>query len=257
MKKVSFIGAGNVATHLAKGLYDAGIDIYQVFSKNIENADELAEKVDALAIQSLACLKLNPVDVLIISVKDDVIPEIAKSISTSKTIVVHTSGTRSIDILGDHQKRGVLYPLQTFSKQTEMSLKNVPFCIEANSHETEQVVLDLARLLSNDVRLIDETTRKEIHVAAVVACNFSNHMFALADQLLQNSGADVSILQPLILETVNKAMNAKHPKDVQTGPAAREDYEVIKKHLERLEGDPELQKLYKDISNSIIKLKNE
>ena len=257
MKKVSFIGAGNVATHLAKGLFDAGVDIYQVFSKSIENADELAEKVNALAIQSLACLNLNPVDVLIISVKDDVIPLLAKSLSSAKTIVVHTSGTRSIDLLSDHQKRGVFYPLQTFSKQTAMSLKNVPFCIEANSPETEEELVELAKLLSDDVRLIDEATRKEIHVAAVVACNFSNHMFALADELLQNSGADVSILQPLILETVSKAMNAKHPKEVQTGPALREDYEVIKNHMERLEGCPTFQKLYQDISNSIIKLKNE
>ena len=257
MKKVSFIGAGNVATHLAKGLFDAGIDIYQVFSKNIENADELAEKVNALAIQSLACLNLNAVDFLIISVKDDVIPLLAKSLSSTETIVVHTSGTRSIDLLSDHPKRGVFYPLQTFSKHTAMSLKNVPFCIEANSQETEAELVELAQFLSEDVRLIDEPTRKEIHIAAVVACNFSNHMFALADKLLQDSGADFSILQPLILETVSKAMNVAHPKNVQTGPAVREDYEVIKKHLERLEGNPSFQNLYQDISNSIIKLKNE
>ena len=256
MKKVSFIGSGNVATHLAKGLYSSGVEIYQVFSKSIENAEELAEQVNALAIQSLGCLNLNNVDVLILSIKDDLIHGISEALTSTNTIVVHTSGTRSLNALTNHSQRGVFYPLQTFSKHTEVSLQNVPFCIEANSKEVEERLMKLAFLLTEDVRITDEETRKAIHVAAVVACNFSNHMFALAEKLLETSGEDFSILKPLISETVNKALN-NHPKNVQTGPAVREDQEVIKNHVARLSEEPSLQKLYQEISNSIIKLKNE
>jgi predicted short-subunit dehydrogenase-like oxidoreductase (DUF2520 family) len=256
MKKVSFIGSGNVATHLAKGLYSKGVDVYQVYSKSIGNAEELAEKVDALAIQSLACLNLHKVDLLIIAIKDDIIENLANSITSSNTIVVHTSGTQSLDVLKEHRLRGVFYPLQTFSKQTEMDLTQVPFCIESNDTEVEGKLINWACMLSNDVRVINADTRKEIHLAAVVACNFTNHMFALAEELLEESNADFSILKPLIQETVAKAMH-QHPKEVQTGPAVRGDNEVIKNHLERLESNPNLQTLYSELSNSIIKLKNE
>lgn len=256
MKKVSFIGSGNVATHLAKGLFSKGVEVYQVFSKSIENAEALAEEVDALAIQSLACLNLNNVDVLIISVKDDLIGSISDAITTQDTIVVHTSGTKSIEELGTHEHCGVFYPLQTFSKQTKMSLDNVPFCIEANSRGVEEQLVTLASMVSTDVRLIDEEARKNIHVAAVIACNFSNHLLAQAQEVLAYSNQDLSILKPLMVETISKAFQTD-PKKVQTGPAARGDLEVIKNHMERLESNPELQKIYSELSNSIIRLNNE
>ncbi len=256
MKKVSFIGSGNVATHLALGLQEAGMDICEIFSSTPKNALKLASKVGAKAVSSITDLDVQGVDVIIISIKDDLIHSVSNAIGVSSTLIVHTSGTKSMDELSKHENRGVFYPLQTFSIESELKLSNIPFCVEASNLEELEILKEMASLLSADVRITNEETRKSIHVAAVVACNFSNHMFALAEQLLLETGEDLSILKPLIEETVSKALD-NHPKEVQTGPAVREDQEVLKNHLHRLKGNPDFQKLYQDISNSIIKLKNE
>lgn len=256
MIKVSFIGSGNVATHLALGLDSAGVEIVEIYSPTPENAASLASKVGAMAVLSIKDVCVSKVDVIIVSVKDDRIQDVANALDKTETLIAHTSGTKSVGELSEHVNSGVFYPLQTFSKESDLDLSNIPFCVEGSNNKSLNTLKKLANLLSKDVRLTTEETRKSIHVAAVVACNFSNHMFALAEKLLLESGADLSILKPLIQETVLKALN-KHPKDVQTGPAIREDHEVLKNHLIRLNGSPDLQKLYQDISNSIIKLKHE
>jgi predicted short-subunit dehydrogenase-like oxidoreductase (DUF2520 family) len=256
MVKVSFIGSGNVATHLAKGFYAKGISVYQIFSPNLQNAEELAEQVDAEGISNIKELDVESVNLIIVSVKDDVLKSVSDSFDSKVTVVAHTSGTVPLEALNKHKVHGVFYPLQTFSKAKEIDLSNIPFCIEGSSREVRNQLLDFASALSADVRNIDSNTRKAIHLSAVFACNFSNHMLTIADDLLSESGQDISILNPLIQETIQKALAAK-PVDVQTGPAVRKDMDVIENHIHRLEGNPSIQKIYKDISESIINWKNE
>tara|TARA_R110002050_G_scaffold200591_1_gene335474 strand:- start:13067 stop:13837 length:771 start_codon:yes stop_codon:yes gene_type:complete len=256
MIKVSFIGSGNVASHLAKGFYAKGITVHQVFSRLQENADILAKKVEAEGISDLNDLEIDSVQLVVVSVKDDVLKSVSDAVVSGTTIIVHTSGTVAIEVLAKHKNHGVFYPLQTFSKSKEMDLSNIPFCIEASNKNTRNKLIDFASILSTDVRNIDSNTRKSIHLAAVFACNFSNHMLTIADSLLAHSGQDISLLNPLINETIRKALASK-PASVQTGPAARGDSAVIESHLERLASKPQLQRIYKEITESIINWENE
>ena len=256
MVKVTFIGSGNVATHLAKAFFSKGVQVAQVFSPNLMHANELANEVNAEAINELNDIDVDEVSLIIIAIKDDEIKTISKKMNSLNIPVVHTSGTVSMNAVSNNSLHGVFYPLQTFSKEKKMDISNVPFCIEASSKPVRNLLIDLASVISNDVRNIDSETRKSLHVAAVFACNFSNHMLAIADELLSESGQDISILNPLVQETIQKALSAK-PADVQTGPAVRKDSAVIESHIMRLEGKPSVQNIYKDITQSIINWKNE
>ena len=256
MVKVTFIGSGNVATHLANSYFSKGVSVSQVYSRKLDHAKELAEGVDANPIDNLKLLNLTDITLLIVAVKDDEIKSISQRIESAGVPVVHTSGTISIDSVSNHESHGVFYPLQTFSKEKEMDLSSVPFCIEANSKSVRNLLIDMASIISNDVRNIDSETRKSLHLAAVFACNFSNHMLTIADELLEDVGQDVSILNPLVKETINKALNS-NPEKVQTGPAIRNDRKVIENHVNRLSTKPNLQRIYKDITESIINWKNE
>lgn len=254
MKRVSFIGSGNVATHLAKGLLAAGMEVVQVFSRDEKNANILAEAVNAQAITDLKELNSEETDLIIISVNDDAIQEVSDLIDSGSTIVVHTSGSIGLSALREHSNMGVFYPLQTFSKNRSMLLSNVPFCLEANSVLTQDSLVYVAGLISSNVSVLDAQARKRIHLAAVFACNFTNHMMAISDLLLKESHQELNLLAPLINETVQKAL--RHPPvDVQTGPAVRQDQQVLNDQLKQLEGHPEFQKIYKEVSQSIINLK--
>ena len=255
MKIVSFIGSGNVATHLAKGFFEKGLHIKQVFSLNLSKAELLANAVNAEGIDDITLLEAQDVDLIILSVKDDIIEEIAQSFDSRNATVVHTSGTVSMKSLSTHKKHGVVYPLQTFSKFKEMDLSNIPFCVEGNSKHVCIELIDFSAVISNDVRKVDSLVRKSIHLAAVFACNFTNHMLAVGDRILQESKQDISILKPLVEETIKKALSS-NPEEVQTGPAIRKDYDVIEQHINRLEANPLLQNIYKDITESIINWKN-
>jgi predicted short-subunit dehydrogenase-like oxidoreductase (DUF2520 family) len=256
MKQISIIGTGNVATHLATALHASGVTINQVFGRNQNNLNSLAKKVNATPVSSLLEIDTENVDAVIISVKDDVIEEVANQLAKSNTIFAHTSGTVRIEALKNHQNRGVFYPLQTFSKSKEMDLSDIPFCIEGSNRPTKLSLLNLATVLSNDVRFVDSDTRKSLHIAAVFASNFSNHMLAISEKLLKESGQDLSILKPLVTETISKAFSS-NPVQSQTGPANRNDLEVMRNHLAQLENEPLQKEIYALISESIKQFKNE
>lgn len=254
VKNVSIIGSGNVATHLAINLFNKGITIHSVYSRTMENAEKLASQVNALGISRLEDLDLQVIDGVIIALKDDVIENISNQLQESDVIVAHTSGTVPLSALKKHSKTGVFYPLQTFSKTKALDFSKVPMCIEGYTPDVHSDLMELAHSISEDVRSIDSDTRKHIHVAAVFACNFTNHMLTIANQQLGKSHQDLSILEPLIRETIDKAFTSA-PEKVQTGPAARNDQQVIQKHLDMLAGEPQLQNIYTQISNSIINWK--
>ncbi len=248
--KIVLLGSGNVATHLAKALKSKGEELVQVYSQNLANATLLADLVKAEAVSDLNNIE-QYADLYIISVKDDAIGNVAASLKNVSGLVVHTSGTTDISVLASQVKKaGVFYPLQTFSKSREVLFDNIPLCIEANNSDQLAVLNGLAAKISNQVYELDGEKRKILHLAAVFACNFPNHLYALANKILKQNGLDFNIIQPLIAETADKVMG-NLPENVQTGPAVRADESTLNKHLSMLNDMPELQNIYQILSNSI------
>jgi len=249
--KVVILGAGNVATHLAKALRKVNVHIAQVWSYHYENAVELANKVDAVAIKTLDELDFNA-SICLIAVKDDAIATLINQLKRFKGVVVHTSGAVNINIFDGLANYGAFYPLQTFSKSKELSFADIPLCLEANNENTLRILKGLAINLSGNVIEVDSEKRKILHLAAVFACNFTNHLYTLADEVLKEHQLDFAILRPLINETAAKVQQTL-PKEVQTGPAIRNDKQTIQKHEQLLLQQPQLLEIYKTLSNSIKK----
>ncbi|MBB6239429.1 putative short-subunit dehydrogenase-like oxidoreductase (DUF2520 family) [Pedobacter sp. AK013] len=248
--KIVLLGSGNVATHLAKALKAKGEDVIQVYSPNLNHAKSLAVTIGAEGLNDLTEIERNA-DLYIISIKDDAIESVAKSLKNVTGLVVHTSGTTDIRILSSQVKRaGVFYPLQTFSKGKEVSFENIPLCIEANDESQLSILNTLAAKISHRVYELDGEKRKVLHLAAVFACNFANHLYTLANKILNQNGLDFEIIKPLIAETADKVMN-NLPENVQTGPAVRADENTLNKHLSMLTDMPELQNIYQTLSDSI------
>ena len=251
IKSITFIGAGNVATHLAKAFFNEGFDIEQVYSQNIDNALLLADEVQSIAIDNLVTLNSNA-DLYIISIKDDAIESVLQQVLDKNIFITHTSGSIPITIFEESgfKNFGIFYPLQTFSKSKTINLLEVPFCIEAN--ENESLLYDLANKLSNSVHLVSSEQRKKLHLAAVFACNFTNHMYAIAEDLCLKNNVNFNILKPLIRETAEK-ITLNHAKDVQTGPAIRNDEKIIANHLSQLDDLINYQEIYRLITQNIQK----
>jgi len=247
---IVLLGSGNVATNLAKALKAKGENVVQIYSPYLLNAELLAVQINAEAIDNLSKV-VSSADLYIISVKDDAIEWVASQLTHVNGLVVHTSGITDIKALSAHLKQnGVFYPLQTFSKSKVVSFDNIPLCIEANDENELLILKQLASKLSNQVYELDGEKRKILHLAAVFACNFPNHLFALANEILEENGLNFNIIRPLISETADKVMD-NLPEHVQTGPAIRGDETTINKHLGMLENKPELQHIYQTLSNSI------
>jgi predicted short-subunit dehydrogenase-like oxidoreductase (DUF2520 family) len=249
--KIVFLGSGNVATHLALAFNASGQQITQVWSRKKVNAEQLAAQVNASAIEDLSSLDRNA-DLYLIAVKDDAIIDLVPLLLGLEGVVVHTSGATPLDVLQGLENYGVFYPLQTFSKQKALDLSNTPMCLEANSAAAMQVIEAAAKLISTAQYRMDSEQRKVLHLAAVFACNFTNHLYQLGHSILQTHGLNFEILKPLILETARKIEDAV-PFDVQTGPAVRGDQETMVKHLRLLDDRPDLQGIYKTLSESIKK----
>lgn len=253
--RLTFIGSGNVATHMAAAFKNAGHRIVQVYSPNMHNAALLAYHVGAAATNLLTEIS-SETDIFIISVKDDAIAQIAEALAVHQKLIVHTSGSTSLDVLLDYTNNaGVLYPLQTFSKTREVEFLTVPLCIEAANDSIYTDIKQLAATVSNSIYSINSAGRKILHLAAVFACNFPNYLYGVAQQLLAGHEIDFNLLRPLILETAQKVQQ-QLPANVQTGPAVRNDQTTMAAHLQMLDGQPHLQAMYTLLSQGIIKNNN-
>jgi len=254
--KIVLLGSGNVATHLGHALKTAGHEILQVWSRSLSNAQKLAGSLSVAYTDEIGALD-NTADIYILSVKDDAIGEVASSFSFRDKLLVHTSGSASIDLLGESlMYKGVFYPLQTFSKQKEIDFSSIPLLIEGSTEEVTKQLNELAGTISRVVQSASSVQRAAIHVAAVFACNFSNHLYAISKNLLAKEGLDFKLLLPLIAETAAKVQSL-NPEDVQTGPATRKDQVSIEKHKKYLEMSPDLLQLYTLMTDRIIGSKNE
>ncbi len=241
MKNIILIGSGNVNYHLGHALYYAGYNIVQIISRNEKNARNLSCKLNADFETEID--KIKHADLVIIGVNDDSIDNISKKITNIP--FAHTSGTVCLP------SGGVLYPVQTFNKEVSIDFSEVPLCISSNDDKLKSSLYKLANSISNKVYLIKQNQRKILHLAAVFACNFSNNMYCIAEDILKESDLDFEILKPLIIETANK-INKYSPNSVQTGPAARKDYGTIESHIKLLD-DENLRILYNLITRQITK----
>lgn len=250
---VTFIGAGNVAWHLAQALEDAGHMVQHVYSRRIQTARDLAGKLyKAEPTQSLD-LTASKATVFFVALPDQAVETVSAQLQLPEhAILIHTSGTLPLDVLSKHALRGVFYPLQTFSKQKKVNISEVPLCIEATDDATAEILVGVAQSISNTVYLINSHERKVLHIAAVFACNFTNHLLAIAHQLTMQEGLEFHLLSPLIKETIQKALVSENPAAVQTGPAIRHDTSTIDAHLEYLSAYPAAQQIYQSVTQSII-----
>jgi predicted short-subunit dehydrogenase-like oxidoreductase (DUF2520 family) len=253
--RVSFVGSGNVATHLAKASKSAGIHIINIYSKNLQNAESLAALCNAKAVENSFDLDTN-IDLLIVSVSDDALPSINEQIKNFPCPVVHTAGSVNINaVYADEHAYGVLYPLQTFSKTREQELQNIPFFVEASESSLENSLKQFVAQIGGQYNAANSEQRLHLHIAAVFACNFSNYMYSVAHNLLSKHQLSFEHLVPLILETAKKVQHIS-PQDAQTGPAKRHDLITMQKHLEALQEQPLYHSLYMQISAEIEKNQN-
>lgn len=252
--KIALIGAGNVATCLGPRLKEAGHEIAAVYSRTVESARALADRLGATYTTDIKAVPAS--DAAIVMLKDDALKELAPAIAGSLkgALLLHTAGSVPMDIWREAgaTQYGVLYPMQTFSKESRIDWSQVPLFIEGSSDRTLDSIRQLALSISPDVTPLSSDGRKKLHLAAVFTCNFSNHMYAIAERLLATEGVPFSVMLPLVRETARKVESIK-PVDAQTGPAVRGDRKVIGEHLELLKDYPELADLYRLISIDINK----
>jgi predicted short-subunit dehydrogenase-like oxidoreductase (DUF2520 family) len=251
---VAILGAGNVAAHLSKALIKAGFPIKQIWSRDNNNAVNLALEIGANSIVSITDLSKN-IDVIIIAIADDAILKVAQEIPSAlnQKLILHTSGSTSLTVLnGFSSQIGVLYPLQTFSKNTDVDFSNIPLCIEANDDQALELLSKITNKISNRVSVVNSVDRLTLHIAAVFACNFTNYFYSIAEDLLNAKNLDFNLIRPLILETAEKAM-LNSPALIQTGPAKREDQSTITKHLSVLGNQPHIEEIYQLISQQLVK----
>ena len=243
MIKVILLGSGNVATHLFQAFSKATeVEVVQVFSRTISK--DFPE-----SIQTSDFTQILEADIYIICVTDNAISDVSNQLPFENRLVVHTSGSTDFDVLDAKNKRGVFYPLQTFSKNKTVDFSEIPICLETENASDYLIVEKLAKSISNSVYKIDGKQRKAIHVSAVFACNFVNHLYEIGNEICVENNIPFEILQPLIEETAQK-IKTLSPKDAQTGPAVRNDSKTIEKHIDFLT-DENQKEIYKILTKSI------
>lgn len=246
-ERIVLLGSGNVATHLAEAL---GPRLIQIWSRNYAHAISLAEATGAEAIENLEAIATDA-DLYIMSVSDDAIAPLALRLKGMHGIWAHTSGSIGVDALdGVGDAHGVFYPLQTFSRNVDVDMSQVPVFVEANNPEATVMLENTAAIFTSHIYRADSERRRKLHIAAVFACNFANYMWLKADRLLAGEGLDIRVFAPLIEATLAKAMTTG-PEAGQTGPARRGDRSVIASHEAMLDDDD--REIYSMLSSSILK----
>lgn len=252
--KVVLIGAGNLATQLAHALLENGHHIIQVYSRTEQSASALATQCSCTFTTALNEI-LPQANYYIYSVKDDALPELISAVNSDFGIHMHTAGSVDMSVFTQSKSNfGVFYPLQTFSKNKSVKFDNIPIFVEANSDANLRKITLFAGSLSSKVIPCDSKQRMSLHLAAVFSCNFTNYLYQVAAQILEENKLDFNLVLPLIEETTAKLKHLS-PVEAQTGPAVRNDQLTMNKHVEALQDMPALASLYKLLSNNILKNK--
>ena len=252
IKSVSIIGAGNVGHNFGLAFRQAGFLIREIYSRTQASAMLLSQTINCSYTTDLS--QLNPdTDLIILAVNDDALPEVIKNIPIKDKAIIHTSGSTPLNVFEGHgfSRYGIFYPVQSFSKNETESLHPIPICVEGNDAEMEDLLLSLARSVSTKVYSMDSDKRKALHIAAVFANNFANHLFHIAHEILHEKNISFEIIRPLLEKTSNK-IKTETPLNAQTGPAVRNDSKVIKSHLEYLENHPDYKEIYQILTDNIF-----
>jgi predicted short-subunit dehydrogenase-like oxidoreductase (DUF2520 family) len=246
MIKITIIGSGNVAQHLIDAFAKSGaVEIIQVFSRTQKLISPLLDSTKITNDWNA----LEEADLYIIAVSDDAIASVSSQFPFENRLVVHTSGSAPLTSLDDKNRKGVFYPLQTFTKGKSVDFKVIPFCLETQLENDYALLEKVARSISNSVFAIDSHQRKALHVAAVFVNNFTNYLYQLGNEICQENHVPFDILKPLILETAEKLLTLS-PEDAQTGPAKRNDISTISAHESFLSNENQ-STIYKILTQSI------
>ena len=252
--RIALVGTGNVAWHLGHALVENRIPISQVLGRTASAVCQMADELNVP--QSGRPEDLNKdTGLCLICISDDAIVQVLEKMKHKKCLMIHTAGSISMDVFNRRAiNYGVLYPFQTFTRGRPMNYRKIPILIEANSTENLKRIRQLAESISDRVIEADSSQRLYLHLAAIFAGNFSNHMYAIAEKLTLEHHLPFELLTPLMEETTTKA-TAMSPRQAQTGPAVRSNRETIEKHIGLLQDHPDLQLLYRTISDSIMKMR--
>ena len=248
---IFLIGSGNVAWHLSAALAAKGCRFVGIHNRTPQHAQALGEKLCCPIVSDLEQAPKDA-DLYLICTSDRAIASVSALLPENSGLVAHVSGAAAIDDIDKkHERRGVMYPLQTFNKGRFVDLTDVPVFVEAAGQSDVDFLMALARLISDTVISLEGEQRKALHTAAVFACNFTNFMYGLSAEIMQENGLDFQLLLPLIRETAKRMETTNDPMTLQTGPAVRNDVRTIGKHYEFLKNRPGLQELYEILTISI------
>lgn len=248
MISVVLLGAGNVASHLFKAFQKSDkVVVKQWFNRNLDSLQMYKNEVEIIDDIS----KLKEANVYILAVSDDAVSDLSSNLPFENRLVVHTSGSVGVYDLDKKHRRGVFYPLQTFSRVAEVDFKNVPICIEVIDKVDLKVLKSLATALGSRSHKVNSDQRGALHLAAVFVNNFTNQLYRVAHEITEAQGVEFDILKPLILETARKVQDLS-PYLAQTGPAKRNDKKTIKRHLKLLENQHH-KAIYELLTTSIQK----
>ncbi|MBP5643408.1 MAG: DUF2520 domain-containing protein [Bacteroidales bacterium] len=247
--KIAVIGAGNTAYTLCKLLKSKGIESFCVFVRSPEKAEKVRQDLGVEVVSDYE--NVLKTDLAIIAVNDDAISEVATHLTDYKGLAVHTSGTKPAELLNRTMRFGVFYPLQTMSKEREISFDEIPLLIYANSPDDVEMLSKFAGQFSKKVVFCDDEQRKAIHLAAVFVSNFTNVMLGIGDKLLKDNGLSLDVMRPLVQEMIKKSFEIS-PKDALTGPARRNDFSTIGEHEKMLDNYPDELAIYMILTDYII-----
>lgn len=242
---IVILGSGNVAYHLANAFCENGVSVSQIYGRNENDLKEISRQFDI----PYSTENIADADFYLICVNDDSVTEISKKIKKENCLVAHTSGSLPKEILEGKFRKASFYPLQTFSKNKELAYEEIPFFVEAENKNDEELLKNLALKISENVMISDYEKRKYIHLTAVFFCNFVNHLFARAKEISDSQDIPFHYFLPLIEETTAKIRKIE-PKSAQTGPARRNDERIMLLHEALIIGEEHL-KIYKTMNHSI------
>jgi predicted short-subunit dehydrogenase-like oxidoreductase (DUF2520 family) len=252
---ISFAGAGRVAEALCKEMFHAGFRIEVIVSETKVNGQPLADSCNATWSSDLQFP--GSTNIIIVAVPDHRLKTVLETLKCETgTLVAHTAGSIGLDVFPEHIKqKGVFYPLQTFTKDSKVNFTGLPFFLESSDDKSSEILKNLVESIHGKVHFVDTEQRRMLHLSAVFVCNFTNHMLTLGKEVVLKTGFPFDILYPLINETISKAI-VLGPENSQTGPAVRLDRNTIEKQLELLSFSPELQRIYNEMTISIIEYYN-
>jgi predicted short-subunit dehydrogenase-like oxidoreductase (DUF2520 family) len=246
MIHVCFLGFGNVNYHLCKAFVKAkNVSVVQIYNRSKVDSVSFLKGIPITTKLS----ELKEADVYIIGIPDDAIASFSETLPFQNKFVIHTSGGVATEVLSEHNRKGVLWPLQTFSKSREVAFKTIPLCLEASTASDLQLLKQLGKEISSKIVEISSQERATLHLSAVFVNNFVNHLYRVSERILKDKNIDFELLKPLILETAHK-VETLSPSEAQTGPAKRNDTKTIEKHLHLLKETPH-RELYKILTQAI------